>query len=59
MLTFETHEPFCALQPAAVARMAMHMHRFWKVFVKKEMGPLPELVYTQVIQSAHCICAAS
>ena len=35
-------------QPAAVSRMAMNMHKYWKVFFQDELGPLPDLVYAQV-----------
>jgi hypothetical protein len=46
-------EPFSKVfqqqpQPAAVSRMAMNMHKHWKVFFQDELGPLPELVYAQV-----------
>ena len=44
-------------QPAAVSRMAMNMHKYWKIFFQQELGPLPEVVYTQVTMSGatHCI----
>ena len=47
-------EPFSKVfqqqpQPAAVSRMAMNMHKYWKIFFQDELGPLPEVVYTQVI----------
>jgi hypothetical protein len=39
-------------QSAAVSRMAMNMHKYWKIFFQNELGPLPELVYTQVTHAA-------
>jgi hypothetical protein len=50
-------EPFSKVfqqqpQPAAVSRMAMNMHKYWKIFFQDELGPLPEVVYTQVTISA-------
>ena len=35
-------------QSGAVARLATNMQRYWADFFEEELGPLPELVYTQV-----------
>jgi hypothetical protein len=43
-------------QPAAVSRMAMNMHKYWRIFFQDELGPLPELVYTQVMTVALSAC---
>lgn len=34
-------------QPGPVARYSMNVHRFWRVLFQDELGPLPELIYTQ------------